>query len=130
MKKEMERKKRRVVVLFSKVEYEALEKLRATTTCKALSEYVRRCVLQKPVSFKCRNQSIDDLLIELSLVRKELNAIGNNFNQAVWKLQALQFAADIKKWVLINEKDKTLFFTEMAKIKIKIEQIYQLWSQE
>ncbi len=47
---------------------------------------MREVVLQKPVLINFRNQSADDFLKDMLGLKKELNAIGNNFNQAVHKL--------------------------------------------
>lgn len=45
------------------------------------------CLTGKPVTVYTRSQSIDDLMAELILVKNELSAIGNNFNQTVKRLQ-------------------------------------------
>ena len=60
------------------------------TTCRKLSEYARNVLLQKPVIIKFRNQSADDFLDEMILLKNELNAIGNNYNQSVKRLHTLE----------------------------------------
>ena len=71
-------------------ELESLTTLFKTTTERALSNYLRKVVLQKPVTVKYRNESADEFLKEMLQLKKELNAIGNNFNQAVHKLHILE----------------------------------------
>ena len=43
------------------------------------------------------------------LLKNELNAIGNNFNQAVHKLHTLDHVPEIKAWAILNESSKKIF---------------------
>ena len=52
-----------------------------------LLRFCKLC-LQKPVTVKYRNQSADDFLQAMLELKKELSAIGNNYNQAVHKICA------------------------------------------
>jgi hypothetical protein len=115
---------------FSSSEFETLQKLFKTSTHKDLAGYVREVVLKKPVNVTYRNQSVDDFLTDMSAMRKELNAIGNNFNQAVHRLHNLHQLPELRQWLLLNEQDKTQFFRQLESIQTRINQLYQLWSQE
>jgi hypothetical protein len=64
-------------------EYSMIEAKFKTTTCQKLSKYMRNILLEKKVTVFTRNQSLDDFMAELILLRNELNAVGNNFNQVV-----------------------------------------------
>jgi hypothetical protein len=64
-------------------EYNQINRLFLSTTCRKLSEYVRKVLLNKPVVIKYRNQSADEFLSAMIPLKNELNSIGNNFNQAV-----------------------------------------------
>ncbi|MGI8584358.1 MAG: plasmid mobilization protein [Chitinophagaceae bacterium] len=66
-----------------------LNKFYSQTSCNSLSEYTRDVLLKKPVTIFYRNKSADDFLDETIQLKKELNAIGNNFNQLVHKLHTL-----------------------------------------
>ncbi|RYG37703.1 MAG: hypothetical protein EOO01_30045 [Chitinophagaceae bacterium] len=68
-------------------------------------------------------------MIELILLRNELSAIGNNYNQEVKKLHLLGAAAQAKNWVQTNEKTKDLLIIKMSQIKSRIDQINDLWLQ-
>ena len=70
-------------------EYEQIAKRCESSTCKKLSEYVRHIIFNKPITILQRNQSFDDFMSEMIVLRKELNQAGNNFNQAVKKLHTL-----------------------------------------
>lgn len=64
------------------------------------------------------------------LLRYELKAIGNNFNQLVKKLHTASTDAEIKTWALLNENSKQIFFKKVDEINFKISQIADKWSQE
>ena len=108
-------------------EYETIYTYFSATTCRKLSEYARNVLLQKPVAVKYRNQSAEDFLAEMILLKKELNAIGNNYNQAVKKLHTLDHDAAIKKWLAENENTHQYFLQKIEQIFGRIDQIYRIW---
>ncbi|MDR3715855.1 MAG: plasmid mobilization relaxosome protein MobC [Puia sp.] len=98
--------------------------------CRQLSDYIRRMVLQKPVNVKFRNASVDDFLTDMLQLKKELNQIGNNFNQAVHQLYTLERLGDFEHWILTNEQDKARLFGQIEIILSRVEKLYALWSQK
>jgi hypothetical protein len=50
-----------------------------------------------------RNQSADEFLSVAFQLKKELNLIGNNFNQALKKLQLYREIKDLKSWISEQE---------------------------
>src|SRR5688500_15097386 len=88
-----------VKIRMNSAELKVLKQLQKKSTEKSLSNYVRKLALQKPVIVKYRNQSADDFLREMLELKKELNAIGNNFNQAVHKLHMLDTIPEFRQWV-------------------------------
>ena len=60
----------------------------------------------------------------------ELNAIGNNYNQAVHRLHILDQIPEIKTWLLIHEIRYQSFIKKVEEIKIQMNQIYQSWLQK
>src|SRR3954468_16063859 len=76
------------------------------STYRKQSEYIRRKLLDKPIAVYTRNKSLDDFMAETIVLISELNAIGNNFNQAVKKLHTLNDFSEIKTWLLLNESTK------------------------
>ena len=97
------------------------------SSAPALSEYARDVLLKKPVTIVYRNASADEWLEEMILLRKELNAIGNNFNQAVHKLHTLDHIPEVKLWAIQNEMNKNEFFAKVKEILFKMNEIYELW---
>ena len=82
-----EKRTRKFTVRFTETEYTTLERKFRTTTSSQMSQYIRNAVLSRPLVIKYRNESLDQFMEELIQLKQELNAIGNNFNQAVKKLQ-------------------------------------------
>jgi len=121
---------RKVTVRFKQEEYNKVNASFKATTKRKLSEYIRYVLLEKPVTVYTRNQSIDDLMAQLILLKNELSAIGNNFNQAVKKLHTMDKNSDLKTWVLLNEKHKENFFKKVDEINQKIIQLSGQWLQE
>jgi hypothetical protein len=123
MKKEKVRKKM-VVVRMNDEEYKTLEDLRKKTTTKYTSTYARKVLLQKPVVVKYRNVSADAFLQEMLLLKKELNYIGNNFNQAVHKLHILEKIPEFRVWVLNNEQMQRMIVEKTKAIEKRMDEIY------
>jgi hypothetical protein len=119
-----------LTIRMSEDEYESLERLTQQSTCASISEYGRKTVLGKPVIMRYRNQSLDDFLADMLQLRKDLNHIGNNFNQAVHRLHTLHSTPEIQQWILLNEQDKTEIFRQIETISNKINEAYKLWSRE
>ncbi|GEO11790.1 plasmid mobilization protein [Segetibacter aerophilus] len=111
-------------------EYERITTNFKTTTCRKLSDYMRYVLLEKKLTVFKRNKSMDDFMAELILLRNELNAIGNNYNQVVKKLHLLQTIPEFKTWFFINESAKESLVKKVDEIKLRINQFSDKWSQE
>jgi hypothetical protein len=95
-KQESEVRNKMVVVRMNATEISQLTRLQGKTTEKDTSSYLRKVALQKPVTVKYRNESADDFLLDMLNLKKELNAIGNNFNRAVHKLHLLDKIPELR----------------------------------
>ncbi|MFD0792078.1 plasmid mobilization relaxosome protein MobC [Mucilaginibacter litoreus] len=58
------------------------------TSSRELSTFARKRLLEAPLTYFNRNASLDEGLLELVRLRKELNAVGNNLNQLTKKLNS------------------------------------------
>ena len=96
MERENSKRTRIVGLRFTPEEYAKIERKWKTSTCRKLSDYIRKHLFNKPITTNYRNQSLDDFMAEMMRLRGELNAIGNNFNQAVKKLHTLNQISDFK----------------------------------
>ncbi len=130
MKEAKKIRSRWINIRVNEEEYNKIEKLYKTTTCRAMSEYSRNLLLNKPVTVKYRNRSLDDFLEEIIKLKNELNAIGNNFNQAVKRLHTLEKIPELRSWILINEVDKNKFIKKVDEIKENMIQIYSSMADE
>ncbi len=119
-----------IVVRMNDAEFEKVETLRKKSTERNLSSYVREVVLQKPVLINYRNQSADDFLKDMLELKKELNAIGNNFNQAVHKLHILDKIPEFRVWVKYYDGLHQSLVTKVEEIKIRMNQLYEEWLQK
>jgi hypothetical protein len=111
-------------------EFNKIHDLYKKTTSQSISEFARNILLKKPVIIKYRNQSADQFLSEMINLKNELNAIGNNYNQAVHRLYILDQIPEIKTWLLIHEIRYQSFIKKVEEIKIQMNQIYQSWLQK
>ena len=127
---ENEVRNKMVVVRMNNTEFEKVENLRKKTTERYLSSYVRKLSLEKPVTVKYRNQSADDFLKEMLGLKKELNGIGNNFNQAVHKLHLLDKIPEFRVWVNQYDGLQKSLVSKVEEIKLKVNQLYEQWLQK
>jgi len=110
-------------------ELEKIHNKFSQSTCRKMSDYVRKMLLDKPITVNQRNQSLDDFMAEMTALRKELNALGNNYNQLIKRLHSLQDISEIKAWLLLNESTKQILLNKITEIKSKINQINNQWLQ-
>jgi len=129
-KQENEVRKKMVVVRMNNDEFEKVEKLRKKSTERNLSSYVREVVLQNPVLINYRNQSADDFLKDMLGLKKELHAIGNNFNQAVHKLHILDKIPEFRVWVNHYDGLHQSLVSKVEEIKLRMNQLYEEWLQK
>jgi len=110
-------------------EYAKIEREWKASTCRKLSDYVRRNLFDKPVVTTYRNRSQDDTLTELTSLRNELNAVGNNFNQAVKRLHTLQQIPEFRNWLVTWEVERKILFNKMDEVKNNVRKILEAWLQ-
>nr|WP_315246672.1 plasmid mobilization relaxosome protein MobC [uncultured Flavobacterium sp.] len=127
MKRENSNRTRIVGLRFTPEEYAKIEKKWKASTCRKLSDYIRRHLFEKSINTTYRNQSLDDMIHEMTQLFKQLNGIGNNFNQAVKKLHTLNQIPEFKVWILSAELDKKILFDKIDEIKNYIQKISERW---
>jgi hypothetical protein len=108
-------------------EYTLITNRCKTTTARKISIYMRSIVLDGKVTILSRDASLDAFMTELIKLRKELSAIGNNYNQAVKKLNGYSNYPDVKLWLLFHEKDHVMFSRKVEEIKSAINQFAESW---
>lgn len=111
-------------------ELKEIKKLRQQSTERSTSNYVRKVALQKPVIIKYRNQTADDFLTEMVQLKKELNAIGNNFNQTVHKLHILDKIPEFRTWIAFYKDLHQSVVSKIEEINVKVNNLYEQWLQK
>ena len=129
MEQEQTNRSRIIGLRLTPKEYEQVEKKWKASTCRKLSDYVRRIIFEKPIVATYRNQSFDDFMTEAIKLRNELNGIGNNFNQAVKKLHTLHQIPEFRDWLINYELEKKVLLNKMDEIKNHIQKIGEKWLQ-
>ena len=97
------------------------------STDRKMSDYIRKVLLDKTVTIKQRNQSLDDFMTEMIALRKELNAIGINYNQVVKRLHSLDDIPQIRTWLLLHTSSGQILLNKITEIKSKISQLDSQW---
>jgi hypothetical protein len=129
MKRENSNRTRIVGLRFTPDEYNKIERKWKSSTCRKLSDYIRKHLFDKPITINYRNQSVDEFMLEIIRLRAELNALGNNFNQAVKKLHTLQQIPEFKNWIIRSELEKKILFNTIDEIKNYIQKMAEKWLQ-
>jgi len=129
MEKENANRTRIIGLRLTPQEYAKIEKKWRASTCRKLSEYVRRSLFEKPIVTTYRNRSLDDFMAEMIRLRGELNAVGNNFNQAVKKLHTLHQISEFKSWLIAYEVEKKTLFNKVDEVKNRIQKMSETWLQ-
>jgi hypothetical protein len=125
-----ENRSHRLIVRFKPTEFELIEKRFKKTTFRKLSEYTRNVLLEKTITVTYRDKAMDDILEELILLRRELNAVGNNLNQAMRTINAAHGNADAKLWLNLLKTISGRVEPAINQIKEQMNQYADLWSQK
>lgn len=129
MKEQNSNRTRIVGLRLTPDEYAKIERKWKASTCRKLSDYVRRSLFDKPIVTTYRSSSQDDLMAELTRLRGELNAVGNNFNQAVKKLHTLSQIAEFRSWLIAYEVEKKILSNKVDEVRNNVKKILETWLQ-
>ncbi len=118
-----------LAVRLSVNEFDQIQQKWKASTCRKLSDYIRRSIFNRPIVATYRNRSLDDFMTEAIRLRNELNAIGNNINQAVKKLHTLNENDEYFEWRVRYEMDHKNLQMKVEEIKIHIQKMAEKWLQ-
>ena len=111
-------------------EFEALNSRFKRSIFRKMSDYGRAVILGKPVTIFYRDQSMDEILEELILLRRELNAVGNNLNQAMKHINSAHGFPDARLWMNLVTVINGKLEPSMRQIKEQMNKYADLWSQK
>ena len=129
METENNNRKRRIYVRLTDKEFTTLESRFKSTTCRSISDYVRRCLFSKTITTITRDASADEAITQMSHLNRELNAIGSNFNQLVRKVNASSQASEVKGLLLLIESQKKTLFSKIDVVKEQLQKLAEKWLQ-
>ncbi|OOQ60295.1 plasmid mobilization protein [Mucilaginibacter pedocola] len=129
MEKDNENRSKYLKIRLRPSEEEILDKRYKKSTFQSLSEYGRALLLGKPVTIIYRDRSMDDVLEELVKLRRELNYVGNNLNQAVRNINSAHGYADNRLWLDLLKVINGKLSPSIEKIKERIHNYADIWSQ-
>jgi hypothetical protein len=130
MTNDNENRSRWLKIRLKPTEEKSLNKKYKKSTCQNLSEYGRALILGEPVTIVHRDKSMDEILEELALLRRELNYIGNNLNQAVKNINSAHGFPDTRLWMNLLTVINGKLAPSITEIKERMNQYADLWSQK
>lgn len=130
MRKEDEKRSRIFLLRLKPKEFETVNSDFKRTRFRSLSEYTRSMLLEKSITVLHRDAAMDEILEELILLRKEINFIGNNFNQAVRKLNSVSGMPEAKIWQSMLEVLRDQLEPSIRQVKDRINNYSDIWSQK
>lgn len=129
MKRENSNRTRIVGLRLTPEEYSQIERKFRASTCRKLSDHIRRHLFNQPIVSTYRNQSLDELVEETIILTSELNAIGNNINQIAKKVNSLQLIPEFKQQLYLFETERKRLFIKMEEISIHTQKMSEKWLQ-
>jgi hypothetical protein len=130
MEEQEENRNRWLNIRLKPDEYKVLEKRFNKTTFQTMSEYHRALLLGDPVTVVYRVKSMDEVLEELVLLRRELNYVGNNLNQAVRNINGAHGFPDTRLWMNLLTVINGKLEPSITLIKEQMNKYADLWSQK
>ncbi|MFC0778867.1 plasmid mobilization relaxosome protein MobC [Flavobacterium sp. HJSW_4] len=129
MERENSNRSRRITLRLTEKEYAKIESLFKASTCRKLSDYVRKSLFSRPITSTYRNQSLDDLMEETVVLCSELRAIGNNINQIARKINTLKTVPEFKGHLYLFEIQRERLFDKMEEVSGHTQKIAEKWLQ-
>nr|WP_082472477.1 plasmid mobilization relaxosome protein MobC [Flavobacterium sp. Root420] len=129
MKRENSNRTRIVGLRFTPEEYAQIERKFKASTCRKLSDHIRKHLFNKPIVSTYRNQSLDDLMEETIVLTAELKAIGNNINQIAKKFNTLKLIPEFREQAFWFEIDKKRLLEKMDQVTNHTQKISEQWLQ-
>jgi len=127
MEKNNPNRSRIIGIRLTPQEYAELNRRFETTTSRKLSDYLRHVLLNGSVTIRTRDQSLDDFMAQLILLRTEFHAVGNNLNQSVKKLHSMKDNKELLPWIIAHEVHVKAIFKDVEEIKGRINQFSDKW---
>lgn len=83
-----------VIIRLNETSFKRLEKMAKESNCRTVGEVARRIINGKHITLHHKDASMNGLMEELALIRKEIKAIGININQQTHYFHTSQSSAE------------------------------------
>jgi hypothetical protein len=110
-------------------EYHKIERACSHTTCRKLSEYVRRVLFHRPITVLQRNASLDDFMTEMMVLRTDLNRATQHCENTASSLRILAYVHRWEAALDRYEKDQQQLLQTVLQIHHRLNQIADQWLQ-
>ena len=114
---------RRLNIRLSDQEWDKVHQLSANTTCRSISEYARKILLDKPVRVFYRNQSFDNFEEQMIRLIPQLETTNDNLDKLVEKLDPLKNIPELRADIASILSYKQLQTKITGEIKAHIEKL-------
>ena len=119
----------RLNIRLDQKEWDKVHKLTSNSTCRSVSEYARKVLLEKPVRVFYRNQSFDDFEETMIRVLAQLENFGDNFDRLVKKSLSMDMAGmSSTAPVLLDYQQQ--FLATAKEIRTHVKKLSDLCDQE
>ena len=115
----------RLNIRLDQKEWDKVHKLTSNSTCRSVSEYARKVLLEKPVRVFYRNQSFDDFEETMVGVLAQLETFGNDFDLLVKKSLSMDMAG-MGSTIPVLLDCQRQFLATAGQIKVHIEKLADL----
>lgn len=122
-------KNRWLHIRLDEAEYNLLHRKHKKSTERYISQYARKILLGEPIIARVRNESLQEIVTVLNKLQKDLNGIGNNYNQMLHKLHVLDRLPEYKAWIMAQEKDGERMKNNIQEIRDIVTQTAEKWLQ-
>lgn len=96
-------------------EYAKIELQYKASTCRNKSEYIRNLIYNRPITILYRNQSLDDLIEEITILNNEINTIKNELSKNLE--------------IMYKHKNSSEYNQKIQEIELKIAKLHQIIDQ-
>ena len=120
-------KTHRITLRLSEQEFEKLQLNWRKSSDLHLSSYVRKVLLGKPIKVFMHDRSRDLFMEEAGLLRRELSALGNNFNQVVRNINAIPAAQLNAFWLNTATSMQKELTNKANNIQQLLEKMWNAW---
>ncbi|MBE9462060.1 hypothetical protein ACFP1I_12550 [Dyadobacter subterraneus] len=115
------KKTQKIICFLSKVDSQLLEKEVQQSTARSRSEFIRNKLLDRAVTLKYRNVSLDDCTEQLAQLKEELKTACYSFEMAAQKLHQMPRSTDAAHWLISFELERRNLLKQAEKISTYLE---------